>query len=170
MEKRLAALALATLAACAAPPARPPVNLGVSFDAAAAQQMLLDGVNSIRGSAFLRQQGGGVVTCAGAQVSLVPATAYAKRVYMALYGTDTGQARHLGYAVDVEPKSDDFGRLMKHTQCDAQGTFSFERVADGDYFVETTVKWIVGGVPNGGPIMRRVAVSGGAIASIVVAP
>lgn len=168
MKKALVAFAgVATLAGCAAPPTV--VQLG-PFDAAAAQRQLAPGTNAIRGSAFLRQLGGGVVTCAGAVVSLVPATTYAQRMYQALYGTDLGPAQHTGGAFNVTPKSDEFGQLVKKTQCDAQGNFAFERVADGDFFVETTVSWVVGGVTNGGPIMRRVAVSGGATTSVVVAP
>lgn len=160
---------VAFLAGCAAP-ATPTVNLGAPFDAADARRLLVPGVNTIRGSAFLRQQGGGVVTCAGSDVSLVPATAYAKRIYQALYGTDQGQARHKGERFTVTPQSDEFGQLVKKTQCDAQGYFTFDRVADGDFFVETTVAWMVAGVKNGGPIMRRVTVAGGSTAAIVIAP
>lgn len=131
---------------------------------------MADGPNIIRGSAFLRQQGGGVVTCAGRTVSLVPASTFAKRVYLATYGSIEGQARQSGRDVRIEPPSEDFGKLIKKTLCDAQGAFTFDRVADGDYFVETTVTWVVGGITNGGPVMRRVSVAGGAALAVVISP
>ena len=165
-------LVATVLAGCAAPTptTTPTVNLGVVFDPAAARAMLVPGVNQIRGSAFLRQQGGGVVTCAGRDVTLFPATLYAQRVFAAIYGTDEGAARRLTRRVTVSPPSDDYGRVSRTTQSDAQGSFTFDRLADGDYFVETVVTWVVGGVENGGAIMRRVKVSGGAVASVVISP
>ncbi len=164
----LLALACASfLGACAAPVV---VNVGVPFDAAAAQRMLADGPNTVRGNAFLRQRGGGVVTCAGAEVVLVPATAYAQRVFAALYGTSAGAAMQAPNTVDIQPKSVQFSKLLRRTQCDAQGNFVFERVADGDWFVETTITWVVGNSPQGGPIMRRVSVAGGSSVTVIVAP
>lgn len=71
--------------------------------------------------------------------------------------------------LNIEPKSAEFGRLVRRTQCDAQGNFIFDRVADGDWFVETKVTWVVAGVQQGGAIMRRVSVAGGAV-SVIVAP
>jgi len=167
--KRLATVLLAFLAGCAAPPPAA-VSSGPAFDRAAAELLLRPGNNVISGSAFLRQQGGGVVTCAGRDVSLIPATAYAHRVFVAVYGTATEQARNHGRPVRIEPSSDEFGKLMKTTQCDAQGNFSFDGVADGEFFLETTVTWVVAGATNGGPIFRPARVSGGERIRIVISP
>lgn len=164
----VAAVAAAALAVgCATPPQT--VSLGVSFDAAAAQRQLADGPNIVRGSAFLRQQGGGVVTCAGAEVTMIPATPYAQRVFAVLYGSPSGAGRRIAGAVSVEPRSDQFGQMVRRAQCDAQGNFVFDRVADGDWFVETKVTWLVGRDLQGGAIMRRVNVSGGAV-QVILAP
>ncbi|MDD2944035.1 MAG: hypothetical protein PHC51_13850 [bacterium] len=155
------------LASCAAPPV---VSSGAPFDRPSAEALLRKGSNVITGSAFLRQQGGGIVTCAGQNVSLIPATDYGRRVFVALYGTSTEQARNIVHNVRIEPPSDEFGQLLKKTQCDAQGGFSFEDVADGEFFIETTVTWIVAGRPNGGAIFRPVRVSGGEKIRIIISP
>ena len=161
----------ALLASCAVPPAVPPiVSSGAPFDLLSAEELLRKGRNVITGSAFLRQQGGGIVTCAGQNVNLIPATDYARRTFVALYGTSTDQARNIGQNVRIEPPSNEYGRLVKKTQCDAQGSFSFEDVADGEFFIETTVTWIVAGRPNGGAIFRPVRVSGGEKVRIVISP
>lgn len=166
--KGLAAVFLTCLTGCAVAPVA--VSTGPAFDQAAAELLLRPGNNEISGSAFLRQQGGGVVTCAGQDVSLIPVTAYARRVFVALYGTSTEQARHRGRLVRIEPSSDEFGKLVKTTQCDAQGNFSFDGVTDGEFFLETTVTWIVAGSTNGGPIFRPVRVSGGERIRVVISP
>ncbi len=55
---------------------KPIITLQNSYDANITQT-LLEEVNSIiRGSALLHQRSGGVVTCAGNEVSLIPVTLY----------------------------------------------------------------------------------------------
>lgn len=59
--RRLATLVCAALlSACAQMPtsAPPLVTLGVQFNAAEARALLADGVNVIKGNAFMRQKGG----------------------------------------------------------------------------------------------------------------
>lgn len=166
--KLLATVLSACLTGCAATPAV--VSTGPAFERAAAELLLAPGNNEISGSAFLRQQGGGVVTCAGQDVTLIPATTYARRVVIALYGTATEQARNQGRSVRIEPSSDEFGKLVKTTQCDAQGNFSFENITDGEFFLETKVTWVVAGSTNGGAIIRPVRVSGGERIRVVISP
>lgn len=166
--KPLAVVLTIFLTGCATPKAV--VSSGPAFDQEAAKLLLRPGNNSISGSAFLRQQGGGVVTCAGQDVTLIPATAYARRVFVALYGTATEPARNKGSYVKIEPSSDEFGKLVRTTQCDAQGNFSFNKIADGDFFLETKVTWVVAHAINGGAIFRPVHVSGGEEIRVVISP
>jgi hypothetical protein len=49
-----------------------------SFDAEDHRSFEGSGTATIKGQAFLRQKGGGVVTCAGSDVKLMPATNYFK--------------------------------------------------------------------------------------------
>ena len=85
--KILPALALAaTLAACVTPK---PVTISQQFNAGDVAWSKAKGTNSLSGEAFLRQQGGGVVTCAGAVVVLVPVAPYSTERMMARYGSAT---------------------------------------------------------------------------------
>lgn len=76
MRKLIAIASISLLASCAAPTKT--VLLKSQFDAKETATHLVDGENTIKGSGLIRQNGGGVVTCAGQQVWLVPATDYAK--------------------------------------------------------------------------------------------
>lgn len=166
----VAALVFAVVAGgCATTPATI-VTLG-PFDRAQAAAMLEPGTNTIRGSALIRQQGGGVVTCAGRDIALVPATQYAQQRITALYG----QAQQGYYpawparGVKFANEAPEYQQLTRATVCDAQGFFKFERVADGDFFVVTAVTWQARQyVVEGGALMQRVRVAGGEMREIVL--
>ncbi len=167
-------LALAgLLTACAQPGMTPtapaPIQLGIAFDSAMASALLADGVNMVKGSAFMRQQGGGVVTCAGSDVYLVPATPYAKRRITYLYGTEgpSGSSSRRG-DIRFEPDAPNYVTLVKRTKCDAQGSFAFDRVADGEFYVQTRVTWQVANRLQGGNLMHFVKVQGGQVISVVL--
>ncbi|MCW5668119.1 MAG: hypothetical protein KIT86_00570 [Hydrogenophaga sp.] len=158
-------IAAVILSGCAAPQLAT-VNIESPFDATQAKLQTQDGLNSIKGSGFLRQRGGGVVTCAGSEVVLIPATYYARERIAHLYGTG-GINRHRLNPTFV-PDPPEYRTFTKKTRCDAQGNFMFERVADGDFFVTTGVHWQVGGTNQGGPIMSRARVAGGETINIVI--
>ena len=123
MKKILAKIIVlgAMLSGCVPPKFRPTAL----FDTEKANLLLADGQNSIRGSALMRQIGGGVVTCAGREVRLVPATSYADEWMQALYGGGEhgynpafgGKAFTLTDDYDVQQ----YLQLTKKTICDAQG-------------------------------------------------
>jgi hypothetical protein len=135
-----------------------------------AARMLAPGPNKIRGSALLRQRGGGVVTCAGTTVLLIPATAYARERLGYFYGSgETGYIVRNDFVIDspqVDPGA--WNRLQRETLCDAQGYFTFDRLADGEFFVLASVDWVVAGEQQGDAMMRRVAVNGGETKEIVI--
>lgn len=160
-----AALAAMTLAGCATQQ-RPTVNIESAFDAVQAKSQMQDGSNTIKGSGFLRQRGGGVVTCAGSEVVLVPATYYARERFAHLYGTGGINRNRLNPVFVPDPP--EYRTFTKKTRCDAQGNFTFERVSDGDFFVTTGVHWQVGGANQGGPIMSRARVGSGETLNIVI--
>jgi hypothetical protein len=168
----LALAALATmLIGCAAPtsPFAPVFEISASFDAAHARRLLQEGSNSVKGNAFMRQRGGGVVTCAGQAVRLVPATQYARQRFFALYGSnESGSQRGQRYRFNPDPP--EYYANTREQKCDSQGNFLFERVADGEFFVATQITWQVGYSAEGGNLMQRVAVSGGKTVSIIMAP
>lgn len=167
MQRLFTVCCLLVLTACATPPMD--FHVQSPFNPAVAARMLADGTNTIKGSAVMRQRGGGVVTCAGGVVTLVPATDYAIERMSAIYGgANIITRRHNRTFIPDPPEYD---TMVKTTHCDAQGFFKFERLADGDFFVITVVAWQVQRYQvEGGALMRRVAVQGGRTAEIVLTP
>lgn len=169
----LAATLAALLAGCAAP--RATVQLQSPFDEQRARDLLADGTNTVKGSALLRQVNGGVVTCAGNEVTLIPATMYARERQASIYGPaivtssmgppSMAQPPFPLFVPDVAS----YQQLAKKTRCDAQGFFRFERVASGEFFVTTHVTWRVSEYRiEGGALSKLVAVSDGSTADIVL--
>jgi hypothetical protein len=143
---------------------------GTMFNAVQAGDLIQPGPNTIKGGAFMRQVGGGVVTCAGEEVALVPATQYAAARMRALYGTDgefgANTSRYVAFSPDIEG----YAMLTRRTRCDAQGNFIFEKVANGTFYITTTVRWSVSRSEQGSKLMQRTAVKDGAIANLVISP
>lgn len=122
-----------------------------------------DGEGRIEGSALLRTVGGDVRTCAGLEVTLLPAGEYASERMGGIY-----QDNFKGFvpvsvaAIPLEFSDDDprYTQTTKTTLCDAQGEFEFDNLPMGDYFVTTSVIWQVpgryGSSSQGGVIMQRV--------------
>jgi hypothetical protein len=114
------------------------------FDLEAHAPFIEKGEARIRGQAFLRQRGGGVVTCAGSVVALAPATEYFSSIR-------SGNLFLVPYKGEAE-------KFMRTTQCDAQGNFVFEGLPPGRYFVTTSVGWTVADQPQGGSLVKTVQI------------
>jgi hypothetical protein len=107
----------------------------------------------------MRQRGGGVVTCAGQEVALVPATRYASERMRATYGSTGPRAAVLPtYTISFTPDEPEFRVLARRTRCDAQGFFAFDHLRPGSYFVTTRVSWTVANRQQGQLLMVRVDV------------
>ncbi len=165
----LAVLIAAFSAGCTVKPKTVAIN--TEFDESQAKRQLLPGKNTIQGNAFMRLTGGDVVTCAGSDVGLTPATAYATERMKALYGNDSSGFRpDKGRSpLKFAPDSQEYYQLTKKTVCDSQGIFTFENIADGDFYVFTKVTWNVGGyIPQGGTLMQKVHVANGQTKKIIL--
>lgn len=156
----LIAATCAVLAGCAAPAAK----ISTPFNEAQAAALMRPGNNTIKGSALLRQNGGGVVTCAGETVDLVPATEYAKQRFDHRFGKRTFASTLK--ALENGPPA--YDRLSRQTRCNAIGAFTFDRVADGDFYLVTSVDWSSGGRRYGGYLANLVRVRGGQVKDIVL--
>lgn len=121
--------------------------------------------NSISGSAFLRQGGGGIVNCAGNTVMLrkqlslgLERNAYA-REYLALSSRDravtTTDPRLIQFQSDLRGISNS---MNQQTTCDVDGKFSFSDVSPGTYTVKTKVYWVVGDQGQGGILGSSVVI------------
>lgn len=160
MLKRIATVAAAAaLAGCANLPEV--VTISSPFDAAAAEKMMAPGSNTLKVNAFMRQQGGGVVTCAGNQVHLAPATAYADERVRAIYGTFSDVGFVAYRQVTFQPDEAAYRFHQRQATCDAQGVAVFEGVADGQFYLVTNVSWMAGYARQGGNLVRKVDLRGG---------
>lgn len=184
MPRILLTLALAMLAGCTLPPPPPPpppIEL-TAFNPDEVAFIRERGNITINGSAFLRQRGGGVVTCAGSIVSLIPAGKHARERMEILYDSDAFSVRGLSmseelaqiaksntksrtHLADDPPRgfpeeSLEYLQYRRETRCDAEGKFKFPNVSAGTYFITTSVEWTVGYKPQGGTLMLHVSLFG----------
>ncbi|QBC44438.1 hypothetical protein [Iodobacter fluviatilis] len=170
MKKTILYTLLATLlTSCAST-----TNIKSKLNVTETEKLLEQGKNTIKGSALIRQQAGGIVTCAGMKVTLLPATDYSTERMASIYGNSEqgyNSAGLYGKRINFENTPPEYYQLTKNTQCDAQGFFKFENIANGAFFIHTTITWKVNDYLNeGGSIMKRVAVSNGEVKEVVLAP
>lgn len=157
--RQLSLTSAAVLAACVAVPTQQ-VDLAYSEEVFAPYKA--KGSEIVSGQAFLRQQGGGVVVCAGEPVLLLPAAGPIKEAVTLsrkgvrpLAGKKTvGQTF---YSDTADPR---FAEVVRRTQCDAQGNFQFAGVPAGDWYVYTRVQWIIADEPQGGDLLADVRTTG----------
>ena len=130
---------------------RQPVEIQTKFDYSEHKPYMETGENGLKGQGFLRQQGGGIVTCAGREVLLVPATSFFREAVTAYRLGKNPQ-----FTEKVDPA---FKPIIKRSQCDVQGNFAFGNLPAGKWFITTQVSWIVNRNTQGGTLMREVTLS-----------
>ena len=148
------------------------------FDVEQARNLMKTGNNKIIGNAFFRQAGGGVVTCAGNTVTLIPATAYAEERMLYLYNsTEKGINRVIPYIrseVTLEktyqfiPTPNEYLRLQKETICDSSGHFTFNNITNGSFFIVTETVWDTSQHLQGGVLMQKVTVENGETKEVII--
>lgn len=158
----ITALLIGSLA-CQLPeiPTAPRINF--SPDVHLYEWALSDGSGEIAGEAFLRQRGGGVVTCAGAGVVAYPAGPWVD----AWVKANDPYWRSNMFEEELHP--DLFG-YTRHTTCRNDGTFVFRNMPAGDWFITTTVTWWIPGRyggTEGGVLTRRVSVANDLVEIII---
>lgn len=162
------------LSGCITQPTVPTVKIKSAFDPGEAFLALEKGTNTIKGSALLRQRSGGVVTCAGTAVGLVPATPYAAERLRAVYGSREGGFRpYSAGELNFDPEESTYHAASIKTRCDALGYFKFENLKDGEYYVITWVSWDIpdgryASRREGGGLGQRVLVKNGEVKEIVL--
>ena len=139
---------------------RQPVQMQTQFDYSEHKPYTQFGNNTVTGQGFLRQQGGVIVTCAGSDVYLLPATSFFREYINHIRaGKNPQQGNQIGPSYKV---------MIKQSQCDAQGNFAFSNIPNGSWFVMTEVKWVVGYSQQGGALLRELAVSNGETTQILL--
>lgn len=126
------------------------VQMQTKFDYSEHEPYAKRGENGISGRAFLTRQGESVATCAGNRVLLLPATSYFREIFwhMIVAGSEPTPPR---------TPYPSLKSMIRRTECDGQGNFSFSEIPDGTWFILTQVNAKHGGVlitemtlPNGG--------------------
>lgn len=146
-----------------------PITLNNDFSEKEAAIINKTGNNTIKGNAFLRQNGGGVVTCAGSDVVLLPATQYAKERIKNIYGNIDGGVRLVGQGpVEFSNNSQDYMKMSKSTKCDSDGNFEFNNIANGEYYVTTRVIWQSGYAHQGGVLAKLTSVKNGKTEKLII--
>lgn len=147
--KKLAfiAIVMTMLGACALPPTAP-TRLKTAFSGADHERFRQNGTATISGQGFLRQQGGGVVTCAGSPVLLLPATPFFKE-----FISEVTAGRNVSMAGTVDAP---YSSIIKKSQCDAQGNFSFSNIPAARWLVVTNVVWTAGRNKQGGALLKEI--------------
>jgi hypothetical protein len=142
----IAGLAILPLTACGPSTVRIPI----AFDESEARAMLAPGANQVTGTINLELENGSLVTCAGNEVSLVPATAYAREWVRQFYEIDKGQYGTMAAAYRLDDREDDirfagaeaFYTATRSARCDEDGDFSFAHIGNGEFFVVAKAKWL----------------------------
>jgi hypothetical protein len=165
------AIAIAILAGCAtARSDTTSVTIAEPFDEASAIAQMKAGTSSLKGSALLRKQNGGVVTCAGFEAMLVPATAYARARVRAIYGNESGGLNSADARRNptFTPNPPAYSQLTQKTGCDAQGSFAFKSITGGDFYVVAPVIWKTSSGEQGGILSKLVTLREGEAKEIVL--
>ena len=162
IKKIFAVSLIAVLAGCV--PSPEVIKTTVDFDKEAASIINKKGKATVSGQAFLKQGGGGVVTCAGAGAFLIPMTEYAKQRISGIFGSSDGGYRTINRyrgGAFLASENEDYNALIRSAICDAEGDFSFDNVANGEYYLSSTVAWAVGDSPQGGVLAKKISVKNG---------
>lgn len=132
--------------------------LVVPFVAEDVQPFVGVGTGSIRGEAFLKQRGGGVVTCAGSDVLISPDVNYFR-------------TRVLAIKAGVIISRDDYplaAEVLRTTKCNSRGEFEITGLKPGNWLVSTLVTWLAGYSMQGGLVFASVAVEDGRQSQILI--
>jgi hypothetical protein len=151
------------------PPYKESGHKDLKFNEDEYKSYLKSGNNTVTGQAFLTQNGGGVVTCAGQNVLMYPDTDYFNQ-------RDLEIAKGCQLTNESSMNLD----LFKLSQCDAQGNFDFHKVPEGNYIITVNVSWNVPTVKSignyyytdnrtqGGPLRKKITVQNGEINRFII--
>lgn len=110
------------------------------FNPKPAETTLQPGSNTIKGSAFMRKKTGVIVPAAGEVAWPIPATPGAEERFVKLF--PSGKLNPATLPHRVVPTDPDYMRLTQQTKTNKNGSFTFENVKAGAWFVSITVIWV----------------------------
>lgn len=146
-------------------------TLDAAYDASAVIRQLQPGTNAVVGSSLIRQRNGGVITCAGRPITLMPATPRARQWAETMTDDPRGGYVDLSGGGYLFPNNPELFQNALSTTCDVNGQFAFRNVGDGEWLISSRIVWQVTPFSNsGGLTIRTLAISGGRTLNVVIAP
>src|SRR5215217_1806991 len=143
---------------------RTPVVLTSAFDPRAAAFVHETGRAKVSGQAFVRRNTGKLLRAVGTDIYLIPRTPYADVRMAAIYGD--GKQQQWGVRM---PGADPlFEEHMRKTIASSGGSFSFDRVADGEYYIVAMIHMPSDYTYREFPIVERVKVEHGRSVRVVM--
>ena len=130
---------------------RKPVEVETTFDESEHKPYMQLGGNGIIGQASFTRQNGGITSCAGGDVLIVPATSFFREMMRLV------SAGYTPLILENIPPA--YRSVVKPTPCDAQGNFSAGNLPSGAWFVWADVHRNVGYGGQGGDLIREVTLS-----------
>ena len=118
------------------------------------------GQRFIAGEAFRRLAGGSIVTCAGEDVTLLPAVKVVEEAFAIWRSGDEIYTDNLEHV--------DISGSVRWTECDKDGNFVFRDLPPEKYYVMTRVRWSVKGTLWGGMLSERVDLSSGSAERLIL--
>lgn len=152
----LSLLLIFVVAACSA---AKPYKFKSTIDEGDMQRYRQNGTATVTGSAFMRQKGGGVVTCAGSEVQLAPDVPYVREAI---------DAAKKGYDLSQEKVSPVGAGAGRKAVCDAQGNFKFSNLPGASWFLLTQVTWSAGDLLQGGTLIKQAQTIEGQETNVVI--
>ena len=163
----LGSLVAVTVAGCAQI-APQPSALSTPIPASDVDWSRKSGGNTVSGSAIITT-GGTSHSCAGQSAVLIPDSDYARARMTAIFGNATKGMRAASLGPAKFDRDDPlYVSTRRTTRCDSSGSFSFQRIPDGGWYVTTSVKWQGAGASQaeGGSVMQRVDVHGAKLVKV----
>lgn len=133
------------------------IALKSEFKSADVARINAQGDASVSGTAQIRLANGEYQGCAGFNVELLPAAAYADERILHTYGNNLrGQILMAQNPPSFTPDVKAYHELLRKTTCDDDNHFSFAEVAAGDYYIIAFIIWDEGDKKHGGGVMQHV--------------
>ena len=122
------------------------------------------GTAKATGQAFLRTSSGDVKYAAGSRVSLVPVTSISNQWYYQWYLVED----HLSPEKVMGERDRRHSAIIRRTQADGEGKFTFRNIPAGEYFIITSVVWKFDQRTFGGFICNKVSIEDGKLHDFVI--
>ena len=133
------------------------------FDPKLAEFIKTEGTAIVEGHAFLKNWNGRAMHGVGEFAWLIPATPYAEERFKKIYPNPNVKLNPVAAQIRADTTDPLYTEYTRRTKAESDGSFRFEKVAPGSYFVVSSVVYKESRddiFSQGGSIYERVTVTG----------